>query len=119
MSDNIPLSYVTTKLPLFIGKKDAWEQWSEVFLARAKTKGYKHLLVDDSVVIPRPGTTGLSEAEKAIVEKNDEAYGNLISAMDLKKGKVAFAVVKGMKTMEYPDGNVKEAWRKLKANLRQ
>ena len=37
------------KIPIFKGNKKDWVQWSEMFLARAKRKGYKSVLIDDKV----------------------------------------------------------------------
>ena len=113
MSDSI--DYMSIKLLLFTHKKD-WVQWSELFLARAKRKGYKHLLVDKDVKIPKASDPApISEEDKKISDLNEDAYGDLISAMDLKKegGKVAFNVIKGTKNQEYPNGNVQAAWKAL------
>jgi len=113
MSDSI--DYVSNKLPLFSNKKD-WVQWSKLFLARAKRKGYKHLLVDKDVKIPKASDPApISEEDKKISDLNEDAYGDLISAMDLKKegGKVAFNVIKGIKNQEYLNGNVQAAWKAL------
>ena len=84
--------FTSAKMPMFSGKKDSWAWWSELFLARAKKKKYKNILLDSTVKIPKTGQKDddgnlkpLTEDEKLIAEKNDLAYGDLISAMDAKK----------------------------------
>jgi hypothetical protein len=51
-----------------------------------------------------------------IVEWNEIAYTELILSIDVKaiNGKIAFNIVKGYKTKDYPDGNAARAWEKLK-----
>ena len=112
MSEGV--EYITSKLPLFSTKKD-WVQWSEIFLARAKRKGYKNLLVGEETVIPKSGQDKYTESEQKIIGLNEQAYGDLISAMDMKKegGKVAFNLIRATKTSEYKEGNVKLAWKNL------
>ena len=40
------------KVILFSGLKKEWFVWKEQYLARAAYRGYKHILVDDTVEIP-------------------------------------------------------------------
>jgi hypothetical protein len=49
-------------------------------------------------------------------EINEVAFIELILSIDTKssEGKVAFNLVKGCKSKEYPDGNVAVAWERLK-----
>ena len=85
-------------------------------MARAKRKGYKELLLGKDVEIPKTNIAqALTEAEKKTSDLNEEAYGNLISAMDLKKDgcKVAFNVIRTTKNTEYENGNVQVAWKAL------
>ena len=98
--------YASSKMMMFTGKKD-WLTWSEMFLVRANQKGYKSLLVDSSVVIPKTAQVTLTDEEKKIKKLNENAYGDLLSALDLKKdgGKVAFSIIRGTKDTEYEEGN--------------
>ena len=91
-------------------------------MARAKKKKYKNILLDSTVKIPKTGQKDddgnlkpRTEDKKLIAEKNDLAYGDLISAMDAKKegGKVAFNIIKGTKNKDYEDGNAQVAWKNL------
>jgi gag-polypeptide of LTR copia-type len=49
-------------------------------------------------------------------EINEVAFTELILSIDTKRseGKVAFNLVKGCKSKEYPDGNAATAWERLK-----
>jgi len=110
-------THSSSKIPIFSGKRKDWDTWSEKFLARAKNKGYKSLLIAASDPgIPLSTATTMTMAEEDIAEKNDVGYGKLILAMDTEKsgGKVAFNIVKATKTTQYADGNIWEAWRRLK-----
>jgi hypothetical protein len=58
------------KIPLFKGTKSDWIQWSECFLARAKQKGYKHILMDMSINVPETAAPK-NDKEKKIADLND------------------------------------------------
>ena len=108
----------------FSGRTTDWEGWSEKFLARAKRKGYKKLLIGKETV---PKVSAYAEAEgkddatsKKIVklgESNEEAFEDVILSINhtTKQGKVAFSLVKNCKTSDYPEGNCKLAWDRLVA----
>ena len=108
----------------FSGRTTDWEGWSEKFLARAKRKGYKKLLIGKEIV---PKVSAYEEAEgksdaasKKIVElgdRNEEAFEDVILSINhtTKEGKVAFSLVKNCKTGDNPEGNCKLAWDRLVA----
>ena len=108
----------------FSGRTTDWEGWSEKFLARAKRKGYKKLLIGKETV---PKVSAYAEAEgkddatsKKIVklgDANEEAFEDVILSINhtTKQGKVAFSLVKNCKTSDYPEGNCKLAWDRLVA----
>ena len=108
----------------FSGRTTDWEGWSEKFLARAKRKGYKKLLVGKETV---PNVSTYTDAEgksdatsKKIVkfeDANEEAFEDVIFSVKhtMKQGKVAFSLVKNCKTSDYPEGNCKLAWDRLVA----
>ena len=108
----------------FSGRTTDWEGWSEKFLARAKRKGYKKLLVGKETV---PKVSAYADAEgkddatsKKIVklgDANEEAFEDVILSINhtTKQGKVAFSLVKNCKTSDYPEGNCKLAWDRLVA----
>jgi hypothetical protein len=51
-----------------------------------------------------------------IIKLNNIAYTELILSIDVKasSGKVAFKIIRGCKTKDYPDGNGAIAWERLK-----
>jgi hypothetical protein len=50
------------------------------------------------------------------IEMNEITYTKLILSIDLKtsSGKIAFDLIKGCKSQDYPDGNDAIAWERLK-----
>jgi hypothetical protein len=110
----------TIRVILFSGKKGDWLAWEERFLAKAKQKGFKELLlgrveipVSDTVIADTP--EGVNT--RRIMDLNDRAYSELILSMDIEQsgGKVAFSIIKGSKSTEYVDGNGAVAWSQLTA----
>ena len=102
----------------FNGKKTEWEAFEERFLAKAARKGYKAVLLGEIPVHKKDEMIDETEdgkKKKRAKEMNEIAYTELILSMDPKKsaGKVAFKLVKGTKTEEFPDGNAKIAWERL------
>lgn len=110
----------TIRVIPFCGKVDEWPIWSEKFLAKAKRYGFKDLLLG-KLSIPKVDDVfdEISEEGKKmtkVIELNEIAYTELILSIDVKAsyGKIAFNIVKGCKTKDYPDGNAASAWEKLK-----
>jgi gag-polypeptide of LTR copia-type len=110
----------TIRVISFCGKVDEWPNWSEKFLAKAKRYGFKDLLLG-KLSIPKLDDVFdeiLEEGKKMmkVIELNEIAYTELILSIDMKtsNGKIAFNIVKGCKTQDYPDGNAASAWEKLK-----
>ena len=108
----------------FSGRTIDWEGWSEKFLARAKRKGYKKLLVGTEstpTVSEYAAAEGKSGAVREKVvragDKNEEAFEDIILSINhtTKEGKVAFSLVKNCKTTDFPEGNCKSAWDRLVA----
>ena len=72
---------VNFRLLPFDGKKENWLMWSEKFLAKAKKKGYKKILLGKETIPPdSPKVT--DKAALQTRELNDEAYNDLILAMN-------------------------------------
>ena len=98
----------------FSGKKGDWRMWSGKFLARARKKGYKNVLLgkekvpqhDASLDPTNPDEKKLLDARVA----NENAYDDLIVSMEEKVsyGKGAEAV-----TDELTDGDAALAWTAL------
>ena len=89
------------------------------FLARAKRKGFRDLLLG-KVPIPKSTevldeTISTDKAKIKIRDLNDLAYSKLIlSFADSDAGNVAFQYVQNSKSSEYEDGNVEVVWGSLK-----
>jgi hypothetical protein len=92
-------------------KVDEWPIWSERFLAKSIRFGLKDLLLG-MLSIPTEDEEIDEESESgkkksAIIKLNEIAYTELILLIDIKtsSGKVAFNLIKGCKSKNYPDGN--------------
>jgi hypothetical protein len=104
----------------FCGKVNEWPIWSERFLAKSRRFGFKDSLLG-KLSIPTADEEIDEESESgkkksAIIELNEIAYTELILSIDIKtrSGKVAFNLIKGYKSKNYPDGNAAVAWERLK-----
>jgi hypothetical protein len=64
---------VHLKISSFSGNKKDWERWSLTFLAKARIKGYRALLVGIEV-IPAKGSKGHEE----FMIKNDIAFAEFL-----------------------------------------
>jgi len=101
----------------FNGTKKDWPAWSTKFLAKARRKGYKKIILGDET-IPKDSETldpSTDQDKIDIREGNEAAYEELLLAMDTstKKGKVAFQIVKKCKTSDLKDGDSSLAWKSL------
>ena len=109
----------TIRVIAFDGKKIHWSSWKEKFLARAKKKGYKDVLLGKTPVISvkislNPIDPDYDDQVKAR-EHNEAAYADLILSIDTTKstGCIAFNLVKGSKSDDFPDGNASVSWSSL------
>jgi hypothetical protein len=102
------------KIISFSGKKEDWEIWESKFSARARKKGYKDVLTR-KMAVPKDSETNLNARQKKAREMNDEAYADLMLAMDTEEssGKVAFRIVRSAKNNDYAKGSAALAWEKL------
>ena len=103
----------------FSGKSVDWPVWSEKFLARARRKDYKKILLGTEVV-PSDTTeidesTDAGKKEKKLRELNENAYEELILFVDgnTEAGRVAFSIIRGAKTKRLKDGDANLAWIRL------
>jgi gag-polypeptide of LTR copia-type len=110
----------TIRVIPFCGKVNEWPIWSEKFLAKAKRYGFKDILVE-KLSIPKADedfdeVSDLGKKMSRSIELNEITYTELILSIDVKtsSGKIAFNIVKGCKSKDYPDGNAASAWEKLK-----
>ena len=106
----------TIRVIPFSGMKEHWTVWEEKFLARAKRKGYKKILLGDEIapveseVIDPSSDEGKEKMRKK--EFNELGFEELILSIEgkTKEGRTAFSLVKGCKNNDYPDGNARLAW---------
>ena len=110
-----------TKILTFGGSKKLWPAWKEKFLARAYDKGYRTLLEDKNILIPKSGdtldeTTEEGKKKAKIRKANSKAYTDLVMCMDCAEagGRVAMNIVRRSKTKDYKYGHARNAWLKLK-----
>ena len=113
-------SYSSIKVITFSGKKKDWDAWEEKFLAKARRRGYKRILLgEDEIPNDSVELDPEEEADKEqllIREMNMLAYEELVLSIDDNEsaGKVAFKIVKKSKTAENADGDAHLAWTGLK-----
>jgi hypothetical protein len=106
----------------FYGKVDEWPSWNERFLAKSRRFGFKYLLLGKLSIptVDEKFDEGTESGKKKsiAIEMNEIAYTKLILSIDVKttSGKVAFNLIKGCKSKDYPDGNAAIAWERLKNN---
>jgi hypothetical protein len=104
----------------FCGKVEGWPIWSERFLVKAKRCDFKDLLLGKLSVIyvdeEIDKTSDIVKKKSMIIELNEIKYIELILSIDVKasSGKVAFDIIRGCKTMDYPDVNGDISWKRLK-----
>jgi hypothetical protein len=115
--------YTSIKVIPFNGKRNEWAPWEEKYLARAKHKGIKPVLLGQqdipkaSDVLKEATITERNDQDKIdIREANEIAYSDLVLSIETSTsaGRVAFNIVKRSKTSDYPDGNAAIAWQGLK-----
>ncbi len=114
MSNETRSEYYSSKSVVsYNGKKKDFAAWEEKWLAKAKRKGYKEVVlgtvpIADHFDLMADDDDAAKEVKMNIRELNEFAYSNLILSMDTDKsgGKVAFHIVRRSKTREFPDGTV-------------
>ena len=102
----------------FSGKAVDWPIWSEKFLARARRKGYKKILLgketvpDDSMDLSAITNADDRKRMEELRELNEDAYEDLVLSIngETETGRVVFQLVGGAKTNNLSDGNAREAW---------
>ena len=105
----------------FSGKAVDWPVWSEKFLARARRKGYKKILLgkekvpDDATDLNAIIDADEKKKKEKLRELNEDAYEDLILSIngETEVGRVVFQLVRGSKTKSLSDGDSNEAWTRL------
>ena len=110
MSENLK----AIRIIQFDDKKSSFRRWSKKFLAVAKRRGYKKVLLGTE---PVPSSMDVLDetdpAQKVLLvarEANEIAYNDLILACD---GDIAFSIVETAVSADLPDGDAKLAWKNL------
>jgi hypothetical protein len=101
----------TIRVIPFYRKADEWPIWNEKFMAKAKRYGFKDVLTE-KLSIPKADEEFDKDSDMGkkmlnVIELNKVAYTELLLSIDVKtsNSKIAFNIVKGCKSKDYPDGN--------------
>jgi len=105
----------------FSGKAVDWPVWSEKFLARARRKGSKKILLgkeevpDDATDLNTIIDADEKKKKEKLRELNEDTYEDLILSIngEAEVGRVVFQLVRGSKTKAHADGDSKDAWTRL------
>jgi hypothetical protein len=112
----------TIRVIPFCGKVKEWPIRSERLLAKAQHCGFKDLLLGELSIPKVDGeideTSDIGKKKYIIIKINEITYTEPILLIDVKvcSDKVAFNIIRGCKTKDYPDGNGAIAWERLKNN---
>jgi hypothetical protein len=93
------------KIVGFSGLKKDWDRWNVTFLAKARLKGYRNLLVGIDRM-PSKGTKGHED----FMTKNDFAFAELLISCECD---VCLGLVNISRSEEMPEGDAHIAWTKL------
>ena len=93
----------------FSGKQEDWDMWSKKFLAMAKRKKYKGILLG-TTAIPTEEEELKDDATKKARDANERAYSDLILSCN---DEVSFGIVDNAVTDENPSGDARLAWTEL------
>jgi len=113
------------KVIIFSRKQDDWKFWEVKFLARARRKGFREILLGKETIPKDDGKFDLNKAnEKAkskICDKNELAFEELVLSIDTSGGDscIAFQSVCCYKNNDYKNGNAADAWKHLMAKYAQ
>jgi len=107
------------KVIVFSGKQDDWRFWEVKFLARARRKGFRELLLGKlTIPIDTEVLNDTVPAEKIkidIRDANELAFEELVLSIDTSQpeGRVAFQSICSCRTTDYKNGNAAVAWKSL------
>ena len=98
----------------FSGKQAEWAIWSEKFLARARRKGYRSILLGNEQLPSDSEDVSKDKKKQKLRNLNELAYEDLILSIDgsSNSGRVAFQIVRNCKTDELKEGDSSLAWKK-------
>ena len=113
------------RLIAFSGRKGDWRFWSIIFLAQDDLLGFSPVVTGEETSPTKADYLVAKAAEKPdaeqlksikLYELNRAAFGILLISIQTKIecGKTAFATVDNCRTTDFPQGDVKLAWQRLK-----
>jgi hypothetical protein len=100
---------VQVKITPFSGEKKDWERWSTTFLAKARLRGYRNLIIGVEI----PPNKGSKDYENYVL-KNDVAYAEILIACECE---ICFGIINSSRSETLPDGDAKLAWDNLIAKF--
>jgi len=107
----------TLKVIVFSGKQEDWKFWEVKFLARARRKGFRELLLG-KLTIPKDSdvldaTVPAEKKQIEIREANELAFEELVLSIDTSQpeGRVAFQSICSCRPTDYKNGNAANAWK--------
>jgi len=107
------------KVIVFSRKQDDWKFWEVKFLARARRKGFREILLGKETIPKDDEKFDLNKANEKtkskICNKNKLAFEELLLSIDTSSGdgRVAFQAVCCCKNDNYKNGNAADTWKQL------
>jgi len=117
---NLKMSIVeekNLKVIVFSGKQDDWKFWEVKFLARARRKGFREILLGKETIPKDDKKFDLNDAKEKVKseirDKNELAFEELLLSIDTSTGdgRVAFQAICCCKNDDYKNGYVADAWK--------
>jgi len=107
------------KVIVFSGKQDDWKFWEVKFLACARCKGFRELLLGN-MTIPKDSmkldpNVPAEKKQIEIHEANELAFKELVLSIDTSQpeGRVAFQTICSCMMTDYKNSNATDAWKSL------
>ena len=119
------MSEIEEKTPryVFSGKTEDYLTWSKKYMARATMKKFAGVIKGTKKLrtkseIENETDEGKKKEDKEIEEMNLKGFNDLMLSIDTDspEGLEAFDIVTECEDANYPDGNLFDAWQKLKTN---
>jgi hypothetical protein len=96
---------VQVKISPFSGEKKDWERWTTTFLAKARLRGYRGVLVGVEI----PPNMGSKDFDSFCL-MNDVAYAEILIACECD---ICFSIINSSRTEVFPGGDARMAWQNL------
>jgi len=105
------------KVIIFSGKQEDWKFWEVKFLARARRKGFREILLGTVKILKDLEKFDLTDpkekAQNEICDKNELAFEELVLSINTSEGdgRVTFQAVCCCKSDDHKNGNMVDAWK--------